>query len=77
MMEKLFLMLIRHIVDRLELSVVDYQNGGFLPREKRALQPIAQKRIGKLAEKMANFKMVQQDNLLKRRLDKLAQVLQN
>lgn len=51
-MNKLFLMLIRHIADRLELCVVDYQNGGFLPREKRALQPIAQKKIGKLAEKM-------------------------
>ena len=70
-------MLIRHIADRLELCVVDYQNGGFLPREKRALQPIAQKKIGKLAEKMANFKIVQQDNLLKHRLNKLAQVLQN
>jgi hypothetical protein len=76
-MNKLFLMLIRHIVDRLELCVVDYQNGGFLPREKRALQPIAQKRIGKLAEKMANFKIVQQDNLLKHKLIRLSQVLKN
>jgi hypothetical protein len=76
-MNKLFLMLIRHIVAQLELCVVDYQNGGFLPREKRALQPIVQKRIGKLAEKMAHFKIVQQDNLLKHKLIKLSQVLQN
>ena len=76
-MDKLFLMLIRHIVDRLELCVVDYQNGGFLPREKRALQPIAQNRIGKLAGKMANFSIVQHDNILKHKLNKLAQVLQN
>jgi len=76
-MDKLFLMLIRYIVNRLELSVVDYKNGGFLPVEKRALRPIAQKRIGKLAEKMTNFRMVQRDNLLKRRLEKFAQVLQN
>jgi hypothetical protein len=76
-MDKLFLMLVRHIVDRLELCVVDYQNGGYLPVEKRALRPSAQKRIGKLAEKMANFPIVQRDSLLKHRLNKLAQVLQN
>ena len=76
-MDKLFLMLIRCIADRLELCVVDYENGGFLPREKRALQPIAQKRIGELAEKMANFPIVQKDEILKRKLAKLSQALQN
>jgi hypothetical protein len=76
-MDALFLKLIRYIVSQLELRVVDYQNGGFLPREKRALQPASQKRVGKLAEKMANFKIVQQDNLLKHKLIRLSQVLQN
>jgi hypothetical protein len=76
-MNKLFLMFIWHIVDHLELCVVDYQNGGFLPPERRALRPIAQKRIGKLAEKMADFSIVQQDSTLKHKLIKISQVLQN
>jgi hypothetical protein len=76
-MDTLFLQLIRHIVDVLELCVVDYQSGGSLPREKRALQPMSQKSIGKLVEKMAYFRIVEQDALLKHRLLKIALVLKN
>jgi hypothetical protein len=76
-MDKLFLQLIRHIVAILELCVTDYQNGGFLPREQRALRPVSQKSLGKLVEKMARFRIVEQDALLKHKLLKMALVMKN
>jgi hypothetical protein len=72
-----FLVFIEYLTKGLELRLVDYQNGGFLPPEKRALQLQAQGRIGKLVGKMARFKILDDQPLLRAKLLIMATVLRN
>jgi hypothetical protein len=72
-----FLVFIEYLTKGLELRLVDYQNGGFLPPEKRAIRVHVQARIGKLVGRMARFKILDDQPLLRTKLLIMASVLKN
>jgi hypothetical protein len=75
--QSIFLSFIKYLTAKLELCLIDYQNGGFLPPEKRALRVHSQERIGHLVSKMARFKILDQEPMLRNKLLVMSTVLRN
>lgn len=75
--DKITLTVIEHLTDKLELSLVDYENGGFLPPEKRAIRLEKQKRTAELARRAAQMRILEQEPKLRAKLLLFAKVLNN
>src|SRR4051812_42024411 len=56
--ERLTLTILEHLAAKLEICLVDYQHGGFLPPEKRAFPISKQAKVSKLAKKAAALKVL-------------------
>lgn len=76
-MNALFLTLIEQIVKALELRLVNYEEGGFLPPEKRALKIHSQARLGWLLSQFAQIRFLDHHVMLRNKLLILANVLKN
>lgn len=73
--ERLTLVVLEEVANRLELCLVDYQNGGFLPPEKRAFPIDKQVRVAILAKKAANLKVLDLKPTLREKILILSGVL--
>ena len=73
----LFLAFVEYLTARLELCVIDFVHGGFLPPEKRAIYPYVQPRLGNLAARMARFRILDNQERLRNKLLILSKVLRN
>lgn len=73
--ERLSLSVLEHLADKLELCLVDYKNGGFLPPEKRAFPIDKQAKVATLAKKAADLKVLDRKPALREKILILASVL--
>lgn len=65
------------LADKLELCLRDYQQGGFLPPEQRAIPLQHQKRAAQLVQQAAQLKVLNENLLLRERLLLYEKVLNN
>lgn len=77
MLTALFLKFLEWLVAQIELRVIDYEHGGFLPVEKRGLYPQAQKRVGKALVRLSQSRVVAKQEPLRSKLWILGLVLQD
>ncbi len=73
----LILSIVEYVIAQMELCVIDYKNGGFLPPEKRAIRRFAQVPVGHLLSKMARFQVLEDKTMLRNKLLVLSSVLRN
>ena len=73
--ERLSLAVLEHLADKLELSLVDYRQGGFLPPEKRAFPVSKQAQVSMLAKKAAGLKVLDRKPALREKILILAGAL--
>ncbi len=77
MLDKVVLAVLTALADKLELCLRDYQQGGFLPPEKRAISLRNQPKAAQLVQKATRLKVLNQSPMLRKRLVLYAQVLAN